>query len=123
MTLTVSFSSRNSPLTSTVIFLVKSPFATAVVTVAMLRTCAVKFPAMRLTFSVKSLHFTRHPRHFRSKSAELIDHRVHDFGRAQKFTFEWPAFYLSRHRFGQIALRHRADNSRHFTRRMDQIPN
>src|SRR5207249_2131568 len=54
ITLTVSFSSRNSPLTSTVIFLFRSPFATAVVTVAMLRTCAVRLPAMRLTFSVKS---------------------------------------------------------------------
>src|SRR6266566_4876190 len=100
MTLTVSFSSRNSPLTSTVIFLVKSPFATAVVTVAMLRTCAVRFPAMRLTFSVKSLHVPATP-----------------------LTFEWPAFDLSRHRFGQIALRHRADDPRHLTRRMDQIPN
>src|SRR5205085_710120 len=40
MTFTVSFSSRNSPFTSTVIFLVRSPFATAVVTVAMFRTCA-----------------------------------------------------------------------------------
>src|SRR5437764_10353955 len=40
MTLTVSFSSRNSPLTSTVIFFVRFPLATAVVTVAILRTCA-----------------------------------------------------------------------------------
>ncbi|MOA63150.1 hypothetical protein D3C78_1887760 [compost metagenome] len=36
--LTVSFSSRISPLASTVIFWVKSPLATAVVTLAMLRT-------------------------------------------------------------------------------------
>ena len=37
--LIVSFSSRISPLTSTVIFLDRSPLATAVVTSAMLRTC------------------------------------------------------------------------------------
>ena len=37
------FSSRISPFTSTVIFRERSPRATAVVTVAMLRTCAVRF--------------------------------------------------------------------------------
>ena len=61
MTLTVSFNSRNSPLTSTVIFLVKSPFATAVVTVAMLRTWAVRLPAIRLTFSVRSFQVPATP--------------------------------------------------------------
>ena len=38
MVFTVSFSSRISPLASTVIFFDRSPFATAVVTSAMLRT-------------------------------------------------------------------------------------
>ena len=38
ITLMVFFSSRISPFTSTVIFFDKSPFATAVVTSAMLRT-------------------------------------------------------------------------------------
>ena len=38
MTLMVFFKSSNSPLTSTVIFLLRSPFATAVVTNAMFRT-------------------------------------------------------------------------------------
>jgi len=52
--LTVFFSSRNSPLTSIEIFLLKSPLATAVVTSAMLRTCPVRLPAIRLTLSVKS---------------------------------------------------------------------
>ena len=47
----VIFSSRISPLTSTVIFLDKSPLATAVVTAAMLRTCAVRLPAIELTLS------------------------------------------------------------------------
>ena len=41
--LMVSFSSRISPLTSTVIFLVRSPLATALVTSAMLRTWTVRF--------------------------------------------------------------------------------
>ena len=40
--LMVSFSSSNSPRTSTVIFFARSPFATAVVTAAMLRTCEVR---------------------------------------------------------------------------------
>ncbi len=52
--LMVFFSSRISPLTSTVIFLDRSPFATAVVTAAILRTWAVRFPAMKFTLSVRS---------------------------------------------------------------------
>ena len=40
--LIVFFSSRISPLTSTVIFFERSPFATAVVTWAMLRTWSVR---------------------------------------------------------------------------------
>ena len=49
-----SFSCRISPRTSTVIFLERSPFATAMVTSAMLRTCAVRFEAIELTLSVRS---------------------------------------------------------------------
>ena len=41
--LMVFFSSRISPLASTVIFLERSPFATAVVTWAMFRTWSVRF--------------------------------------------------------------------------------
>ncbi len=61
MVLTVFFSSRISPFTSTVIFLVRSPLATAVVTVAMLRTCDVRFDAIRLTLSVRSFHVPATP--------------------------------------------------------------
>ena len=50
----VSFSSMISPRTSTVILRDKSPFAIAVATCAMLRTCAVKFDAIELTLSVRS---------------------------------------------------------------------
>src|SRR5271166_3469768 len=52
--LMVSLSSRISPFTSTVIFRERSPRATAVVTAAMLRTCAVRFDAIALTESVRS---------------------------------------------------------------------
>ena len=54
MTLMVFFSSRISPLALTVIFRVRSPVATAVVTSAMLRTCPVRLAAMKLTLSVRS---------------------------------------------------------------------
>jgi hypothetical protein len=52
--LIVFFSSAISPRTSTVTFLERSPFATAVVTSAMLRTCSVSDEAMKFTDSVRS---------------------------------------------------------------------
>src|SRR6266496_647756 len=61
MVLMVSLSSRISPLTSTVIFLDKSPLATAVVTAAILRTWAVRLPAIELTESVRSFHVPATP--------------------------------------------------------------
>ena len=57
----VSLSCRISPLTFTVIFLDKSPPAMAVATSAMLRTCAVRFDAMKLTLSVKSFQVPATP--------------------------------------------------------------
>ena len=57
----VFFSSRISPFTSTVIFLDRSPLATAVVTSAMLRTWAVRLPAMKLTLSVRSFQVPATP--------------------------------------------------------------
>ena len=62
--LMVSFSSRISPRTSTVIFFERSPLATAVVTSAMLRTCAVRFDAIELTESVRSFHVPATPSTF-----------------------------------------------------------
>ena len=59
----VFFSSRISPLASTVIFFDRSPFATAVVTSAMLRTCVVRFAAMKLTLSVRSFQVPVTPLH------------------------------------------------------------
>src|SRR4026207_906780 len=49
-----SLSCKISPRTSTVIFLERSPLATAMVTSAMLRTWAVRLPAIWLTESVSS---------------------------------------------------------------------
>ena len=57
----VSLSCRISPLTFTVIFFDRSPPAMAVATSAMLRTCAVRFEAMKLTLSVKSFHVPATP--------------------------------------------------------------
>ena len=61
MVLIVLLTVRNSPLTSTSIFFDRSPFATAVVTSAMLRTCAVKLPAIEFTESVRSFHVPATP--------------------------------------------------------------
>ncbi len=61
MVLMVFFSSRISPFTSTVIFLERSPLATAVETSAMLRTWEVRLEAMRFTLSVRSFQVPATP--------------------------------------------------------------
>ncbi len=61
MVLMVFFSSRISPLTSTVILRDRSPRATAVVTSAMLRTWPVRLVAMALTESVRSFQVPATP--------------------------------------------------------------
>ncbi len=60
--LTVSFSSSSSPVASTVTVRVRSPRATAVVTSAMSRTCAVSRDAIALTASVTSRQLPESPR-------------------------------------------------------------
>ena len=64
MVLTMFLSSRISPLTSTVIFLDRSPAATAFVTSAMLRTWLVRLLAMKLTLSVRSFQVPDTPSTF-----------------------------------------------------------
>ncbi len=59
--LIVDLSSRISPRASTVIFWVRSPSATAVVTWAMLRTWVVRLSAMKFTLSVRSRHVPATP--------------------------------------------------------------
>ena len=61
MVLMVFLSSRISPFTSTVILRDKSPRATAVVTSAMLRTWAVRLPAIEFTLSVRSFQVPATP--------------------------------------------------------------
>jgi hypothetical protein len=61
MVLMVSFSSRISPRTSTVILRDRSPRATAVVTLAMLRTWAVRLPHIAFTESVRSFQVPATP--------------------------------------------------------------
>ena len=96
--LIVFFSSRISPLTSTVILRDRSPRATAVVTSAMLRTCAVRLVPIALTESVRSFHvpatpgttactpsrpfgadLARDARDLGGERAQLLDHRVDGF--------------------------------------------
>ncbi len=61
MVFMVCFNSRISPDTSTVIFLDRSPRATAVVTCAIFRTWAVRLPHMAFTESVRSFHVPATP--------------------------------------------------------------
>ena len=57
----VFFSSRISPLTSTVILRDRSPLAMAVATSAMLRTWPVRLEAMAFTLSVRSFQVPATP--------------------------------------------------------------
>ena len=61
MVLMVSFSSRISPLTFTVIFFEKSPVAMAVETSAMFLTWPVRLLAIELTESVRSFQVPATP--------------------------------------------------------------
>ena len=56
MLLIVSASAATSPFASRTNFCERSPFATAVTTFTMPRTCFVRFEAMTLTLSVRSFH-------------------------------------------------------------------
>ena len=54
MLLMVSASAATSPFASSTNFCERSPFATAVTTFTMPRTCLVRLAAMKFTFSVRS---------------------------------------------------------------------
>ena len=92
--LIVLFSSRISPFTSTVIFFERSPFATAVVTSAMLRTWPVRFAAIEFTLSVRSFHTPATPEHLRLAAelafgAHLPRHPRHFRGEARSAGRPW----------------------------------
>ena len=140
MTLIVFFSSRISPFTSTVIFLERSPEATAVVTSAMLRTWPVRLVAIALTLSVRSFQVPATPftlrlaaelalgadlagdaRHLGGEGGELLDHGVDDLADAQELAAQRPAVDLDRHRLRQVALGDRADHARDLGGRLDHV--
>ena len=121
MLLIVSASAAISPFASTSSFRFKSPFATAVTTLAMPRTWLVRLPAMKFTLSVRSFqvpatplhlrlaaefsfgaHFARHARHFRGERVELVHHRVDGVLQFQNFAFDVDRDFL-----GKIAVRDR----------------
>src|ERR1700677_1312824 len=109
MVLMVSFSSRISPRTSTVILRDRSPFATAVVTSAMLRTCAVRLVAIALTESVRSFQVLApqlglgsppagHAAPLRREAVQLVHHGVDGLLELQDFTL-----YVDRDLARQVA--------------------
>src|SRR6185436_10363438 len=63
----------------------------------------------------------RHARDFRGERGQLRDHRVHGLLGAEELALERPAVELDRHRPGQVALRHRADDAGDLVRRLDQV--
>jgi len=67
--------------------------------------------------------FAGHPRHFRCKYGELIDHRVDQFCGAQELAFQCATISLQGHGLAQIALGHRADGASHFSRGPNKVIN
>ena len=116
----VFFSSRISPLTSTVIFFDRSPLATAVVTSAMLRTWLVRFAghevhvigqifpgagdAFHLRLAAEfsfGTDFAGHAGDFRGERVELIHHGVDGVLELQNFAFDVDRDFLR-----EVAVRH-----------------
>ena len=135
-----SLSCRISPRTSTVIFFDRSPLATAIVTSAMLRTCAVRFDAIELTLSVRSFHTpvtsatcawppslpsvpTSRATRVTSEvnTRELLDHRVDDGRRAQELALQRPAVDVEPHGLQEVALGDGGDGAGDFGGRPQQI--
>src|SRR5438552_2271372 len=97
MTLMVFFSSRISPLTSTVIFWDRSPRATAVVTWAMLRTWPVRLAA-QLSFRA---HLAGHSGDLSREGREGVGHAVDGLGQGRHL-----ALGLDGDLLGQVAAGH-----------------
>ena len=114
----VFFSCKISPFTSTVIFLDRSPLATAVVTSAMLRTWAVRLPAMRVDVVGQVLpdaghaahlglaaqlafgaDLAGHAGHLGGEGVELVDHGVDGVLQLQDFAADVHGDLL-----GQVAV-------------------
>ena len=99
MLLMVSASAATSPFASRTNFCERSPFATAVTTFTMPRTCVVRFEAMKFTLSVRSFQVPATPgtrawppslpsmptsratvRHLIGEGAQRVDHVVDGLG-------------------------------------------
>ena len=65
--------------------------------------------------------FAGHAGDFRGEGRQLVHHRVDDFGGSEEFAFERAAFDFERHGLREIALRHGADDARHFGGRLNQV--
>src|SRR5438105_414028 len=113
--LIVFFSSRISPFTSTVIFLYKSPFATAFVTSAMLRTCHATHFSLPTQLPFRT-HFAGHARHFSRKRRQLVHHRINRIFQFENFTL-----HVHRNFLGQVPLRHRRRDRRDVTHLRRQV--
>ena len=71
------------------------------------------FANLRLSAELSvSADFASNARHLRGENAELLDHSVYDFRRAQKFSLERTPFHIERDGLLQIALRDRGDRVR-----------
>ena len=136
----VFFSSRISPLTSTVIFLERSPSRDRGRHLGDVADLDVRFAGhevdvvgqvlpgagdaldLRLAAQLAlGADFARDAGDFRGERAELVHHRVDDLGRAQELAGQRPAVDLERHALRQVALRHRADDARDFGGRLHQV--
>ena len=134
--LMVSFSCRISPDTFTVIFFDRSPPAMAVATSAMLRTWAVRLPAMKLTLSVRSFQvpatpgtcglaaelafgadLARDARHFRGEGVELVHHGVDGVFQLENF-----AAHVHGDLARQVAARHGGGHLRDVAHLVVRLP-
>ena len=140
MMLMVFLSSRISPFTSTVIFLDRSPEATAVVTSAMLRTWPVRLVAIALTLSVRSFQVPATPFTFawppslpsvptsratrvtsEAKEASCSTMVLTTLPMRRNSPRSGAAVDLDRHRLRQVALGDRADDARDLGGRLDHV--
>ena len=138
--LIVDLSSSTSPRASTVILRERSPFATAVVTSAMLRTWLVRLAASVLTLSVRSFQtprdaahlrlaaelpvgadLARDARHLGGEGRQLVDHRVHRLADAEELALQRLALDRQRHLLREVAVGDRVDHARDLGRRADEV--
>ena len=65
----------------------------------------------------------RHARYFSREHSQLLNHRVDDICRSQKFAFEGPSIYIESYGLGQVTLRDGGDRAGDFRSRSKQVLN